>query len=385
MSSICLEEAQRILADLIALPSVNPMGRPYTADEPVERKVADYIDEFFRPYKIETERQACSPIHESLLIKVPGKVKEAYTLLEAHMDTVPADDWAETAFTPRVRGTVMYGRGACDDKGPLTAMILAVRDVLESGTAPTFPIAFLAAGDEEYSQKGIKYFAGQNLPLGRAVVAEATGMVPILQHNGTMRWDITVHGRSAHTSRPELGCNAILGAVDVIHAIARHQRDLRSRLSNPWMQGPTLTITMIHGGRTRNAVPDLCTLAVDFRVLPGMDPFTARQDVIEMLKTTGHEISHGEVQLMTPPLATDADNIFSSTVLDICRRGSGKNDMAFTGAPWGTDAAWVADRAPALVLGPGTTESAHAVDEHIDIRDVVNGAGIYRDILMSEF
>jgi len=384
MNLICLDEARTILSDLIAIPSVNPMDRPYKATEPVERKVSDYIEGIFRPYGISATRHSCSPMHESLLVAIPGKTEGPCTLLEAHMDTVPADDWMDTAFTPRIAGQIIYGRGACDDKGPLTSMILAVRSILEDGMVPPHPVAFLAAGDEEYAQKGIKHFASLSHPLCRAVIGEATDLVPIVQHNGTVRWDITVHGRSAHTSRPELGCNAILGAMEVIRALHEHQQMLRAKLSNPLVYGPTLTVTMIRGGRTRNAVPDECTLAVDFRVTPGLNLVEARQGVIDALKSVPYTISHSETQLMTPPLSTSPSDPFCTSVLEICRRVTGRSDLQLSGAPWGTDASWVADRAPTVVLGPGTTETAHAVNECTDLAQVVDGAVVYRDIIMNE-
>jgi acetylornithine deacetylase len=384
MNWISYGDALRILKDLIALPTVNPMGRPYECTEPVERKVVAYITDLFSRYGIEIVRQACSPIHESLVITIPGRTKGPITLLESHIDTVPADDWSETAFTPRVKNSVVIGRGACDDKGSLTAMILAICDLLESGKLPPYPIVFLAAGDEEYAQTGIKFFARLNYSLGRSVIGEPTRLTPILQHKGTVRWDVTVHGQSAHSSRPEMGRDAIQGAVRVMQLIAKRQRVLCAEFVNPLMSGPTITVTMIRGGRTRNAIADECTLSVDFRVLPGMDPAEARQLLIETLEDDDLTISHSDIQLITPPLCTQPDDPFSLRVLDICHAMTGQKEMTFAGAPYGTDAAWVADRAPAVVLGPGTIDSAHGVDENIDVNEVVRGARIYSEILLSE-
>jgi acetylornithine deacetylase/succinyl-diaminopimelate desuccinylase-like protein len=385
MNSICVDEARRILSDLISIPTVNPMGRPYAKSEPVERKAMDYLEGVFRPYRVEITRQACSPIHENLLIALPGRAKDGATLLESHVDTVQADEWLETAFRPRLEGQILYGRGACDDKGPLTSMILAVRDVLESGDVPPYPVAFLAAGDEEYAQTGIKYFAGLNYPLGRSVIGEPTSLTPILQHRGTVRWDITAHGRSAHTSRPELGCNAILDVFKAMAIIEEHQQYLNQNFMNPLTDAPCITVTMIQGGRTRNAVPDECTISVDYRVVPGMEPAEARQALIEKLGSNGINLSHGEAQLLTPALYTRAEHPFSQGVLRICRRVTGQPEMNFAGAPFGTDAVWVSHKAPAIVLGPGSIDSAHTVNEHVDIDEVVQCAFIYRDILMSEF
>lgn len=382
MSSITRERALKLLTDLIAIPTVNPMGRDLKLTEPVERWAVDYIEALFRPYGVSMERQAVSPAHESLLVSIPGAREVPATLLESHIDTVPADDWSDRAFTPRVEGDLVFGRGACDDKGPLVSMILAVLDVLESGVVPPNPILFLAAGDEEYAQLGIRYFREQNLPVGRGVFGEPTSLVPIVQHKGTLRWDITVHGKSAHTSRPELGVNAIHGMITVIAEIGKHQAELRQRFTNPRITGPSLTVTMIRGGRTRNAVPDECTIALDFRVLPGMDLGESRAEFIARLDTLGLSITHSDLQIQTPPLNTAPDAPFTRQVLEICRRHAG-SAIEPAGVPYGTDAAWLSDRAPALVLGPGSIATAHAIDEQIDINEVVTCAEIYRDILLA--
>ncbi|MCC7086246.1 MAG: M20/M25/M40 family metallo-hydrolase, partial [Pirellulales bacterium] len=202
-----------LLGDLIALPTVNPMGRPCSRNTPIERPVIEYLEQRFARYDVPLERQPCSPIHESLLVTVPGHAREPGTLIESHIDTVPADDWPDRAFRPRHEGNVVFGRGACDDKGSLAAMVAALQTILESGERPQQTIWFLAAGDEEYGQTGIRHFLQtQDLPIGRAIFGEPTDCVPIVQHKGTIRWDLTVHGRSAHTSQPALGHNAILDA-----------------------------------------------------------------------------------------------------------------------------------------------------------------------------
>jgi len=383
MNWITTETASRVLGDLIEIPTVNPMGTPYGPSEPVERKALEYIEQLFVRYDVKMERQRCSPLHESLLISAPGNLGGGITLMEAHVDTVPADDWQDTAFTTRSIGTRIYGRGACDDKGSLTSMLLALLDILESGHKPPFSTALLAAGDEEYAQTGIKHFASLGYPVARSVVGEPTSLTPIIQHKGTIRWDISVHGRSAHTSRPELGRNAITDAVKVLEILNDHQRDLEKQFMNHLTSAPVITVTKIQGGRTRNAVPDECVLAIDFRVVPGMNPAEARQVVIHKLNSSGLDLSHSDVQLMTPPLDTNSADPFSQKVLDICRKVTGIADMDFAGAPYGTDAAWIASSGPSIVLGPGSIRSAHSIDEFVDVDEITACARIYRDIMMS--
>ncbi|MCI0363237.1 MAG: M20/M25/M40 family metallo-hydrolase [Phycisphaerales bacterium] len=380
-----IDSVAELLCDLIALRTVNPMGRTHRGDTPVERPVTEYLERLFSPFNLRVERQQCSPIHESLLIEIPGRTSEPGTLIEAHMDTVPADDWPDRAFQPRREGTLVFGRGACDDKGSLVAMVVALLKILQSPEHPPQTVWFLAAGDEEYAQTGIKQFVAEHQHLiGRGIFGEPTDCAPVIQHKGTIRWDITVHGRSAHTSQPELGRNAILDAMRIIGCISQYQDQLCRRFTSPWMSGPTLTVTMISGGRTRNAVPDECTIAVDFRILPGMDRRRSVDDLFAALETLKIQMSHGEFQCFAPALNTSPDDPFVQAVLAICRETFGRDVMP-AGVPYGSDACWVPDGVPAIVLGPGNIAKAHAVDECVDLAQVMQCAAIYRQLLLQDW
>ena len=382
---ITVESAFRLLADLVARPSVNPMGRPYDGPDPVEKPVADYLQDRFSQFGVDMERTAYSPPHECLLVRIPGRSSAPATLFEAHMDTVPADEWSERAFSPRRDGNLLYGLGACDVKGGLAAMVLALEDLLQEGLSPPQPLIFLAAGDEESAQTGIKHFRKTCVDaIGRGVFAEPTRLRPIIQHKGTIRWDITIRGRSAHSSRPELGRNAITDMTRVIRALARHQTSLQHTHRSALMTGPTATVTMIRGGRTRNAVPDECTVALDLRVLPGMDPAAARDGAIAALADLDLPIVHHGVQIATPPLATPANDLFVDAAVEICKREL-RESVQPEGAPYGTDAAWMPGDGPAIVLGPGDIRYAHAVDERIDVREVVCCARILREMAMRDW
>lgn len=380
--SIHSDSAAKLLADLIALPTVNPMGRPYDGIRPVERPIVEYLEEFFAPFNVHTKRQACSPIHESLLIVVPGRDRGAGILFESHIDTVPADDWIDRAFAPRVDGGRVYGRGACDDKASLCAMMMALAGVLESHKQPRKTILLLAAADEEYAQSGIRNFvAGSPAPFQQAVIGEPTEVIPVIQQKGVIRWDITVHGRSAHTSRPENGHNAILDMLQVIGELAQHERDLQRRYVSPAMSGPTIAVTMIHGGRMRNAVPDECTIAVDFRTLPEMDRAVAMDELRQRLSTLPVSITHSEFQCNVPGLRTPPDDPFVKQVVGLCSERLGKTVMP-AGVPYGSDACWIPADVSTIVLGPGDIATAHAVDESIEIEQVEHCAAIYRQLML---
>jgi len=383
MSLISESRAADMLEALVAIPSVNPMGASRPSNVPVEKDVNDWIERSLAPYGLDMTRTPCGDCHENLLVSVPGERTDAFGLFEAHVDTVPADEWADRAFAPRRDGDNLFGRGACDNKGSLTAMLLAVLDLLESKARLPRTLLLLAAGDEEYAKTGIKQFVSDSLPLAFAVVGEGTRLAPVVQHKGAIRWDIAACGKSAHTAWPELGRNAILDIVSVVEAIREYERMLQNTHRNPYMSGPTLTVTKIAGGRTRNAVPDACTVAVDLRVLPGMAPEQERDKLIAYLDALDCHLIHRPIQLCSRPLNTDPNHPFSQTVLEICQRHI-SSEVELTGVPYGTDASCISDAVPTIVIGPGDlTCSAHGVDEYISIAEVTSAARIYRDIMLA--
>ena len=126
-------------------------------------------------------------------------------------------------------------------------------------------------------------------------------------------------------------------------------------------------------------------MAVDFRILPGMDPEREKQALAEYLAgVLDWELTHSDNQLLTPPLCTDPELPFCQQLLSISRRVAGKH-LEFRGEPYGTDAAWVSDLCPAVVLGPGDIAVAHAVNERVPIDQVVQATRLYGALMQEPF
>lgn len=393
-SQLDTDHAVEILCNMISRPTVNPMGQPRkdaNAPEgiPVERPVIEYLESVFSPYGIPMQRQRCNDDHENLLITVAGSSSAGASLFESHIDTVPADDWPDGAFEPRVENGLVFGRGACDDKGPLTAMVVALLDFLKSGQKPPQTIYLLAAADEESGQSGIKHFANtfaENVggEIGRGVFGEPTSCLPIIQHKGVVRWDIVTHGKSCHSSQPENGVDAIWNMMEVMKVLRQVEEELSAEYSSEMLTPPTLTVTMIEGGRTRNALADECKVAVDFRIAPGMTCDTAYERVVEATSQLGFDVTNEKPQTQLRPLNTEADSALVQTTVDVCSNVL-KQGVAPGAATYGTDACWIPGNAPALVLGPGDIAVAHTNHEHVPIDDLLNCSAIYRSLMLHDW
>jgi acetylornithine deacetylase/succinyl-diaminopimelate desuccinylase-like protein len=170
----------------------------------------------------------------------------------------------------------------------------------------------------------------------------------------------------------------------VIDYLAEHQAELRRQFSSPLMSGPTITVTMIHGGRTRNAVPDECTIAVDFRILPGMDRNRAVDALFSGLRSLEIPLSHSEFRCFAPALNTLPDDSLVQAALLLCREETG-HAVAPAGVPYCSDACWIPNGVPAIVLGPGDIAHAHAVDEFVELDQVLTCAAIYRRLALRDW
>ena len=118
------------LAQLVAIPSVNPMGRPVSGPPFYEDRLTEHLEKAFRRLGLSVERQPVAPGRENLVARLEGEVPPEQggrvILLDAHQDTVPVDGMTIEPFTPAVRQRRLYGRGSCDAKGGMAAMLAAV-------------------------------------------------------------------------------------------------------------------------------------------------------------------------------------------------------------------------------------------------------------------
>ncbi|MDF1480172.1 M20/M25/M40 family metallo-hydrolase [Leifsonia sp. H3M29-4] len=368
-------EVEDLLERLLRTDSRNPA---LAADSPGEGAIARQVATVLEAMGLEVTLQPVDGERANVIAVLPGIESAATVILEAHLDTVPAD---AATMAVRREGRRLYGRGACDTKGSLAAMIGAV-DLLRRMPGPRPTVLLVGAVDEEYIMRGARQLA-RTLPSADAVViGEPTSLLPARAHNGFVRVSVGVRGTAAHSSRAEMGVNAIVQAgrlVTDIDAGLGH----RLRAASASIAGPALlSATMISGGIAPNVIPDRCTIWFDRRVPPGIDPLAAleelRAEVDAICARTGIDAAVDEPLvalggLDTPPqsLAVRAACQAASTVL--------ARDIESVGVTYSTDACCFYDRPdlPCVVLGPGSIEQAHGEVEWIDLDEVIAARDLY--------
>lgn len=384
------------LADLVRRPSVNPMGRDVSGPEYLEGRVTEYLVQRFTAAGLPCVRQKVSPGRDNVLVWLEATVPDAPVILwDAHQDTVPAEGMTIEPFAPLVRDGRLYGRGACDVKGGMAAMLVALDRLRTSPSPRHVTVLFSATVNEEFGFSGAKALArlwsladGSAVPSDEAargfvsaapkaaIVAEPTDLDIITQHKGAIRWRIRIHGRACHSAFPEQGENAIYHAGRASLAIEELARELVRRRPDQPCGPPTLSLGTIHGGAGVNLVPDLVVLEIDRRLVPGESPREARDEVIRRIAaaTPGARIEHDEPFVESAGLpeveagcATQLTEAMKSLGIEARR----------TAARYGTNASiFAAAGVPSVVFGPGSIAQAHTADEWIALDEVETVASV---------
>jgi acetylornithine deacetylase ArgE len=369
-----MTEATRLLRDLVALPSINPMGRDLPADLIHEHRVTAYLESFFRGLGVDFERQSVAPGRDNIVARcvVPGARKTL--LLEAHQDTVPVDGMTIDPFGGRIEGKRLYGRGACDIKGGMAAMLAAFARIVSEKPHGAANLIMACTVDEEHTFLGVQELVKRGVKADYAVVAEPTLLNIVHAHKGVARWKLRTAGRSCHSSAPEQGINAIYRMGKVLTAIERFAEGLRGSRSDPLLGAPTISVGRIEGGSSVNTVPDFCQIEIDRRIIPGEKPEWAPHELAQHLLSEGIEIA-----VEMTPLYINAPALSPAGSQDLVQRlGAAINAVrgkhTVHPVPYGTDASTIAEGGvPAVVFGPGDIAQAHTSDEWIDL-DQLNQA-----------
>jgi len=382
-----------LLCDLIAIPSMNPMGRSSLEPPFGEARLAAYLERWFLAAGLAVERRSVAPGQDNLLARLDGSASagqpERLILFDAHMDTVPVDGMLIDPFCPALRDGRVYGRGACDVKGGMAAMLTALARLSTLPQAQRPTVVMACTVNEENGFSGAEHLVAQLLarPGGllprkpdAVLVAEPTGLDVVVAHKGVVRWRCHTRGKAAHSSRPESGENAIYRMARALTAIEHYQSSIVAGLAAHALCGPaTISVGTIQGGVSVNTVPDRCTIEIDRRLPPGETPVSARAHLIDYLDEDaglGFPLEHEPAYMSGPPLSDESNGPLADRLMAAVRQTRG--DCQRLGVPYATDAAFYsAAGIPAVVCGPGDLAQAHTADEWIAVDQLQQAVEIY--------
>ncbi len=371
-----------LLRKLVSIPSVNPM----LADDPAigtEKPIAEFLAGFLerRGFAVEwIEPIAGRP-------NVVGRYGPAQPrrsiLVESHLDTQGIHGMVVPPFEALIRDGRLYGRGACDTKGPMAAALHALQPaLLDRLAAAGVQVIYVGAVGEEKGNVGAEQLVDLGVGADEALILEPTELAIVHAHKGAMWFEVEAHGRAAHGSNPSLGVNAIAGMMQLVRGIEADVATARQAPPHPLLGQPSVNVGLIRGGSSINIVPDRCVLEVDRRTLPGEDNQAllrrVRQQVAELVQRG--VLTGGEVRAIKDgtPFETTAESRLVRRLVAACQ-ASGEPGRT-EGAPWFSDAGPFAQTCREVaVLGPGSIKQAHTVDEFIELASLEKGRAILSD------
>ncbi len=373
-------DVEDVLAQLVAIASVNPMGRADAGQPGLEAALTAHLERLLAGLGLRTHRQAVAPGRENLVARLEGRVPPKrggpLVILSAHQDTVPADGMTIEPFAPRVSGGRLYGRGACDVKGGMAAMLAAVARLAHQRPPGRPSVVVACTVDEEYAFTGAAALTADwrrssgglisSRPVA-AVVAEPTSLDVIVAHKGVVRWRCRTRGRAAHSAQGAPGDNAIYKMARVLTAVERYQREVIPGLAAHPLCGPvTANVGTIHGGSSINIVPEQCQIELELRLPPGVTPAAARGHLLDYLAVEvplDPPPEHDPPYMAGPPLGDDANGPLAERLAATAGEVTGR-DCRRRGVAFATEAAFFARAGcPAVVFGPGSIQQAHTADE----------------------
>ena len=373
-----MSKTAQLLQELIAVPSVNPgLASP---DDPRagERRLGEFIAGIATRARLDVEFRNVAPDRANVLAALrPGGKTRQRVLLAPHLDTVGG---GEHSFCPRAQNGRIYGRGACDTKGSIAAMLSALIQVAGTPNRPRHTeIVFVGLVDEEYLQAGSRALAQSGYAADLAIVGEPTRLKVVTAHKGAVWLRIETRGKAAHGARPDLGRNAVYEMAKVVEVLHREYPQKHLRRRHSLLGPPTISVGSIKGGHQPNIVPAECVITVDRRTVPGETEGRVMAQLQASLRRHGLRAEVRKLHSVPcPALETDAR-------LPLVRRFmAAARQRQPSGVVFFSDAAVLASGGiPSVLFGPGDIAQAHTADEWVEVSQLERAKDILTRFLQS--
>jgi acetylornithine deacetylase/succinyl-diaminopimelate desuccinylase family protein len=366
-----MTRTEKLLAELIALPSVNPAFLPPHHPNAGEKSVADFLAVFSARAGLEIEFQKVFPNRSNLIARLQPKNKIRQTILLApHLDTVGADG---TKFIPQRKNGKLFGRGACDTKGSVAAMLSALCELANSKSRPLeTEIVFAGLIDEEHAQAGSRALAKSKFKSDLAIVGEPTKLQVVTAHKGSLWLELEARGKAAHGATPQFGKNAIHEMARIVDLLETDYAAKLRKRKHKLLGSATVNVGTISGGTQPNIVPDFCKISIDRRTLPDEMDEKVENEIAAFLRAKKLSAKISSTKL-APALPLETNHKLPLVQKFLKCVGQSKP----LGVHFFCDAAILsAGGIPSVVFGPGDVAQAHTADEWISLSELERGKNL---------
>lgn len=364
-----------ILEQLVAFDTQNPPGR--------EAECARFIGGLLAPFGFAVAFDDLGPDRCNVVAALDNGSGPCFAF-NTHMDVVPAGEgWNSDPFRLREDGGRLYGRGACDAKGSLAAMIAAGERLAASRDGWSGRLIMVFVADEEAASAGAKRYAATKPRIDVAVVGEPTGNAVVTAHKGSLRPLVRVRGVSAHSGTPDLGVNAVFKAARLL-AIVEDESGRIAERQHPLCGAASLTVTRLAAGVADNVVPDRCEFLLDRRLVPGESEERARREIDDLLARAKQEVGvEAEIAEWRPTTGGATETAADQPLIQVAlaasaAHGGGGGPRGFQGACDLVHFNGVG--ADGVVIGPGDLAVAHKPDEFVPAGELDAAVGLYETL-----
>jgi len=358
-----------LLRDLVAIPSVSPEGDA-GGTRPGEAALAAHVAELLRTLGAEVSVTEVQPGRPNVVGRFASAQAGAPTLaIVPHLDTVGVGGMTVAPFGAEIRRGRLYGRGACDTKGPMAAALWAIHQWRKSPAPARLNVIFAATMGEEELSTGARALCASGFTADFAIALEPTNLKIVHAAKGVLRVWIDFAGQAAHGATPERGRNAVYESLPFLTACRDELAPCFAAAIDPVLGPASLNVGVVRGGTELNVVPDRCRVGMDIRTHPGFDQDTALAAVRAV--ALSHTV---QVHRAGPPFVVRPDNPWLAAMAPLA--------CGLTSVPWFSDAnIFNAHGVPAVAFGPGLIAQAHTADEWIDLSALEDGARVFERML----
>ena len=381
LNKILPEKVIELAKKMVQIDTQNPPGK--------EKDFAVFIEPMLKSMGLETsvfEFKKGRP--DVVAVYRIGESKKAI-IFDGHMDTVPFGDlstWSVDPLSGTVKEGKLFGRGSADMKGSIAAYVYALKTLINSGIKLNGNITLILTSDEEASTMETKYVLEKGYHATFGIVGEPSNLQVHTAHKGFARWKLTTYGKSAHSSTPDNGVNAIYKMAKAVTKLEEMAENASRQKAHPLLGPPTFSVGIIKGGTRDNVVPDTCEVTIERRLLPGEKPDIVEKQINDTLSlitskdpqfkynlSLYHWLSGAE----TPPTAPVV-SLAKNAVQDIVGQ-----EVKIEGFAATTEMVHLTNVGiPSIILGCGHVKQTHIANEYVLTQQIIDVAKAYALIML---
>ena len=368
-----------LLGELVSINSVNPLQAGPRSGPGGEGELARWLADATAKLGAEVTVDDVEPDRANVYALFDAGADHTLAV-DVHLDTVGVEHMTDDPFDGRCEDGRVYGRGSVDTKATLAVLLPLIAEL--GGPRNTNLVLIGTVAEEAGGLLGAyrlqDYALERGLKFEQMIVAEPTNCIPVHGHKGGVGLEMVVHGEAAHSSKPELGRNAVVAAARIVAAFQAEHDLLVAAEPTTSVGNGTLSVTEIEGGLARNIIPDRCTLYAGRRIAPGEDPNAE----FERLKSVAVQAAAPLEVEVTMANGRCSPAFYQPLESPFVRQLGALTESTPTTAGYGSNAlAYASIAEEVVVFGPGSIDQAHKAVEWVEVSELERARQVYRSLL----